>query len=363
MPVLPAHGLWFLFTCQLISQLPGIICIFLRLASINWSLWTIWPTCWAFFKPTLHDKAVSQHCGCLVTQSCQILCKPKDCSMPGFPCPLLSSRVCPNSCPLSRWRHPTVSSSVAPLSSCPQSFPKSGSFPKSWLFTSCGQSIGASASAALLPMNIQGWFLRIDWFDFLAVQGTLKRSLAPRFKSIKFGGCSSRSRFPWNSHNYSNFISRIKGPLFQLLLLLPHHSWSKFHPLLWTWVSSWAGTAQQWTIDSTVDGDRTHTKQGWKSTKTDCLTIAFNEKESSSLAECHLLNWRNMLSSMKYLNSVFLFHVGNMTFKTTSGKHIDNFMLPWTSCDLLNNHVLNLQPKRSSEKFKNKLVLRKQMWG
>ena len=158
MPVLPAHGLWFLFTCQLVSQLPGIICIFLRLASINWSLWTIWPTCWAFFKPILHDKAVSQHCGCLVTQSCQILCEPKDCSMPGFPCPLLSSRVCPNSCPLSRWRHPTVSSSVAPLSSCPQSFPKSGSFPKSWLFTSCGQSIGASASAAVLPMNIQGWF-------------------------------------------------------------------------------------------------------------------------------------------------------------------------------------------------------------
>ena len=201
--------------------------------------------------------------------------------------------------------------------------------------------------------------LRIDWFDFLAVQGTLKSSLAPQFKSINFGECSSRLRLPWNSHNYFNFISKIKGPLFQLLLPLPQHSWSKFHPLLWPWVSSWAGTAHQWTIDSTVDGDRTHTRQGWKSTKTDCLTIAINEKESPSLAECHLLNWRNMLSSIKYLNSVFLFHVDNMTFKTTSGKHIDNFMLPWASCDPLNNHVLNLQPKRSSEKFKNKLLLRK----
>ena len=251
----------------------------------------------------------------------------------------------------------------------PPSLPALNLSPNQGLFQRAGSS---HPVAKVLELQLQQqsfqWIFRvdshrIDWFEFLAVQGTLKRSLAPRFKSIKFGGCSSRLRFPWNSHSYFNFISRIKGPLFQLLLLLPQHSWSKFHPLLRTWISSWAGTAQQWTVDSTVDGDRTHTKQGWKSTKTDCLTIAFNEKESSSLAECHLLNWRNMLSSMKYLNSVFLFHVGNMTFKTTSGKHIDNFMLPWTSCDLLNNHVLNLQPKRSSEKFKNKLVLRKQMWG
>ena len=63
-----------------------------------------------------------------------------------------------NSCPLSRWCHPTISSSLAPLSSCPQSFPELGSFPMSWLFTSRGRSIGASSSAAVLPMNIQGWF-------------------------------------------------------------------------------------------------------------------------------------------------------------------------------------------------------------
>ena len=68
----------------------------------------------------------------------------------------LSPRVCSNSRPLSRWFGPTISSSVTPFSSCPQSFPASGSFPMSWFFTSGAQSIGASAS--VLPMNIQGWF-------------------------------------------------------------------------------------------------------------------------------------------------------------------------------------------------------------
>ena len=92
-----------------------------------------------------------------------------------LPCPSLSSGVCSNSCPLSRWCHPTVSSSVAPFS-CPQSFPASGSFPISQLLASGSQSIGASAS--VLPMNIQGWFpFRIDWFNLLAVQGTLRSLL------------------------------------------------------------------------------------------------------------------------------------------------------------------------------------------
>ena len=75
-----------------------------------------------------------------------------------LPCPSLSPGVCSNSCPLSQWCHPTISSSVACFSSCLQSFPASGSFPMSQLFTSGGQSIGVSASASVLPMNIQGWF-------------------------------------------------------------------------------------------------------------------------------------------------------------------------------------------------------------
>ena len=72
-------------------------------------------------------------------------------------CPLPSPGACSNSCPSSWWCHPTISSSVIPFSSCPQSFPASGSFPMTWLLASCCQSIGASAS--VLPMNIQSWFL------------------------------------------------------------------------------------------------------------------------------------------------------------------------------------------------------------
>ena len=75
-----------------------------------------------------------------------------------FPCPSLSPGVCSNSCLLSQWCHPTISSSVAPLSSCSQSFPAPRSFPVSRLFVSGGQSIGASASASVFPMNIQDSF-------------------------------------------------------------------------------------------------------------------------------------------------------------------------------------------------------------
>ena len=75
-----------------------------------------------------------------------------------LPCPLLSSRAFSNSGPLSRWCHPTISSSVAPFSSHLQSFPASGSFQMSQFFASGGQSIGVSASAPVLPVNIQGRF-------------------------------------------------------------------------------------------------------------------------------------------------------------------------------------------------------------
>ena len=72
--------------------------------------------------------------------------------------PSLSPWVCSNSCPLSQWCHPTVSSSVTLFSSSPQSFPGSRAFPMSQLFPSAAPSIGASAAASVLPMNIQGWF-------------------------------------------------------------------------------------------------------------------------------------------------------------------------------------------------------------
>ena len=75
-----------------------------------------------------------------------------------LPCPSPSPRACSNSYPLSWWCHPTISSSVVPFSSCLQSFPASGSFLMSQLFTSGDQSIGTSASASILPLNIQDWF-------------------------------------------------------------------------------------------------------------------------------------------------------------------------------------------------------------
>ena len=102
-----------------------------------------------------------------------------NCSSPGFPV-LHYLPVCSNSCPLRQWCHPTISSSVAPFSFCPQSFPASGSFPVSQLFPSGGQSIRAPSSASVvLPVDIQGWFpsFSIDWFDLFAVQGTLKSLL------------------------------------------------------------------------------------------------------------------------------------------------------------------------------------------
>ena len=97
-----------------------------------------------------------------------------------FPCPPPTPGAFSNLCPSSRWCHPTISSSVVSFSFCLQSFPALGSFQMSQFFTSVGQSIGASASSSFLPMIIQYSGLisfRIDWFDLLAVQGTLKSLL------------------------------------------------------------------------------------------------------------------------------------------------------------------------------------------
>ena len=86
-----------------------------------------------------------------------------------LPCPSPTPRVYSNSCLSSRWFHPTISSSVFPFSSCPQPFPASGSFPMSQLFASGDQSIGLSASASDLPMNIQDWF-PLGWTGWISLQ-------------------------------------------------------------------------------------------------------------------------------------------------------------------------------------------------
>ena len=85
------------------------------------------------------------------------------------PCPSPTARVYPNPCPLSQWCHLTISSSVIPFSSCPQSFPASGSFQMNQLFVSGGQNIGVSASTSILPMNTQDWS-PLGWTGWISLQ-------------------------------------------------------------------------------------------------------------------------------------------------------------------------------------------------
>ena len=102
------------------------------------------------------------------------------------PCPSPTPGAYSNSWPSSQWCHPTTSSSLIHFSSCPQIFPASGSFPKSRLFASGGPSIGASASAAVLPMNNQDWYVLSDWLVWLpcSPRDSWESSPTPQFKSI-----------------------------------------------------------------------------------------------------------------------------------------------------------------------------------
>ena len=125
-----------------------------------------------------------------------------DWSTAGLPCASPTPRVYSDSCPLSRWYHPAISSSVIPFSSCLQSFPASESFPVSQFFTSGGQSIGASASTSIRPSDDYSGviFFRMDWLDLLAVQGTLKSLLQHH---------SSKAAVLWHS---AFFIVRLSHP-------------------------------------------------------------------------------------------------------------------------------------------------------
>ena len=117
---------------------------------------------WAFLAYKVHC------CCCSVAQSCPTLCNPMDCSTPGIPVlhhlpELAQTRV------HREWCHPTISPSVVPFSSRLQSFPASGSFQMSQFFTSGGQSSGVSASASVLPMNIQDWY-PLGWTSWIFLQ-------------------------------------------------------------------------------------------------------------------------------------------------------------------------------------------------
>ena len=136
-----------------------------------------------------------------------------DCSTPGFP--VLHGWVCSNSCPLSQWCLPALSSSVAPLSSCPQSFPASGSFPMSQFFPSGSQSIGPLASASVLPMNIQDWFpFRLTGLISLQSKGLSRVFSNPQFKSIN-----------------SLVLNLLYGPTLTSIrdYWIKNHAWIKIH--------------------------------------------------------------------------------------------------------------------------------------
>ena len=131
------------------------------------------------------------------------------------PCPSPTPRVHPNSCPSSRWCHPTISSSVVPFF-CFQSFPALGSFPVSQLFPLGGQSIRASASASVLPMNIQDWF-PLGWTGWISL---LSRGLSRVFsnttvqKHLFFG---TQLSLQSNSHIHTWVLEKpqlwLDGPL------------------------------------------------------------------------------------------------------------------------------------------------------
>ena len=147
------------------------------------------------------------------------------------PCPSPTPGVHPDSRPSSQWCHPTISSSVVPFSSFLQSFPASGSFLMSWLLASGCQRIRVSASASVLLMNIQNWFTlgKIDWFDLLAIQGTM---------NILLQHHSSKASIHWRSafftvqlsHPYmttgktialtiQTFVGKVMSLLFNILSL------------------------------------------------------------------------------------------------------------------------------------------------
>ena len=107
------------------------------------------------------------------------------------PCPSPTPGAYSNSCPLSQWCHSTISSSFTPFSSCPQSFPASGSFSMSQFFTSGGKSIGISASTSVLLMNIQDWFL-LGWTGWIYLQSQgLSRVLQHHSSKASILQCSA----------------------------------------------------------------------------------------------------------------------------------------------------------------------------
>ena len=139
-----------------------------------------------------------------------------------LPCPSPSTRVCSNSCALSQWCHPTISSFVTHFSSCPQSFPASGSFSVSWLFISGGQSTGASIS--VLPENIQGWFpLGVTGLSPFSPRDSQRVFSFTVIQKHQF--FSARPSLWSNSHIHTWLLEIWEGTIFEKRVLYRYKLW------------------------------------------------------------------------------------------------------------------------------------------
>ena len=165
-----------------------------------------------------------------------------------LPCPSPTPGACSNLCPSGRWCHPTISSSVVQFSSRLQSFPASGSFPESHFFSSGGQSIGVSASASVLPMNIQDWF-PLGWAGWISLQyrDSQEFSPTPQFKTT-IRQCSAFFIFQL-SHPYmttgkttaltrQTFVGKAMSLLFNMLSRLVIAFLPRSKRLLISWLQS-----------------------------------------------------------------------------------------------------------------------------
>ena len=165
---------------------------------------------WTYLQSTNRVRDVKSNlmatggkCCCSITQLCLTL-QPQGLQHARLPCPSPSPKAWSNSCPLSRWYHPTISSSVVPFSSCLQSFPASGSsFLMSPLFTSGGQSIGAPDLASVLPVNTRDCFPlgSMVWAP-CSPSNSQESSLTPQFKSINSLVLSLYGSAPTSIYDY-----------------------------------------------------------------------------------------------------------------------------------------------------------------
>ena len=166
------------------------------------------------------------------------------------PCPSPTPGVYPNSCPLSQWCHPTISSSVIPFSSCLQSFPASGTFQMSQFFTSGGQSIRVSDSASVLSMTIQDWF-SLGWTGWISMQSKgLSRVFSNttvqkhQFFSTQLSSQSNSHVHPYMTTGKTialtrrNFVGKVMSLLFNMLSRLVITFLPRNKRLLISWLQS-----------------------------------------------------------------------------------------------------------------------------